>query len=156
MGLFWLTSGLVLVRRAHPVLDRGAENAMGKRTSVLLGTIGVLAGLLVLTRTLSFQVVPEVLVFELLGAVILLTGILHLIGQFRIDRISKLGRTTRHKILAIFEIVLGVLLISSPLERSPIVYWVATVWALIAGIAIIGDALYARSQEREETQPDAV
>ena len=116
MGLFWLTSGVVLIRHTHPVFGRSEDGTLGKRMSILLGAIGILTGLLVLTRSLAVQAIPEVVLFELLGAVILLTGILHLIGEFRIGRMLKAKRTTGHKILAIFEIALGVMLIVSPLE----------------------------------------
>jgi uncharacterized membrane protein HdeD (DUF308 family) len=94
--------------------------------------------------------VDEVLLFELLGVVILLTGILHLFGEFRIGRVIKRKRTTAQKILAVFEILLGGLLIVSPLERSPLIYWIATIWALVGGGLIITDALYQRAQVNRE------
>jgi hypothetical protein len=42
------------------------------------------------------------------------------------------------------------LLILSPLEQGSIVYWVATIWALIGGGLIITDALYQRAQVNRE------
>jgi uncharacterized membrane protein HdeD (DUF308 family) len=85
--------------------------------------------------------VPEIAVVELLGAVILLTGVLHMTGQFRIGGITRRRRTTLHFLLGLFEVVLGAMLMWSPLELGPITYWAATIWALMFGVLFIGDAL---------------
>ena len=45
MGLFWLTSGVVLIRHTHPVFGRSEDGTLGKRMSILLGAIGILTGL---------------------------------------------------------------------------------------------------------------
>lgn len=153
MGLFWLANGIILLRHTHPVFGEQEDRVLGRRLSLVLGAIAVLAGLLVITRVVTRQVLPEALVVQVLGAVILLTGILHLIGQFRAGRFLKLKRTTAHKFLAAFEILLGALLIYSPLDQRPIVYWIATAWALIGGGLIISDALYQRSQTKLEQKP---
>jgi cytochrome c-type biogenesis protein CcmH/NrfF len=42
------------------------------------------------------------------------------------------------------------MLIISPLEQGSIVYWTATVWALVAGGLIISDALYQRARIKRE------
>ena len=84
-----------------------------------------------------------------------MTGILHLIGEFRIGRNIKQKRTTAQKFLAVFEILLGVLLIYSPLDLRPVVYCIAFFSALIGGGLIIADAIYQNrknkgSQEQKE------
>jgi uncharacterized membrane protein HdeD (DUF308 family) len=150
MGIFWLTSGIILIRHTNARFGDQTDRVLGKRTSLVLGLVGILAGLLVISRSLTRNWVEEVVFGELLGAVIVLTGILHLFGEFRIGRVIKSKTTTAQKILAVFEILLGGLLIISPLEQSPIVYWVATIWALVGGGLIITDALYQRAQARRE------
>jgi uncharacterized membrane protein HdeD (DUF308 family) len=122
----------------------------GSRLSRVMGLVGILTGLLVVTRSLTSRWIDEAVLFELLGAVILLTGVLHWLGESRIGRVIKLRRTTAQKVLAIFEIVLGALLIISPLERSPIIYWVAAIWALIGGPMILIDALTTRARARRQ------
>ena len=148
MGFFWLTNGIILLRHTHPVFGDQEDRVFGKRLSLVLGVIGIIAGFLVINRTLAEQVLPEALVIQILGAVIFLTGILHLMGQFRVGRFLKLKRTTAHKFLAGFEILGGALLIYSPMDRGPIIYWTATAWALIGGGLIISDALYQRAQTK--------
>ena len=150
MGFFWLTGGIILIRHTHAVFGKQSDRVLGKRTALVMGLVGIFSGLLVISRSITRRWVDEVMLFELLGVVILLTGILHLFGEFRIGRVIKRKRTTAQKILAVFEILLGVLLIVSPLERSPLLYWTATIWALVGGGLIITDALYQRAQVNRE------
>jgi hypothetical protein len=42
------------------------------------------------------------------------------------------------------------MLIISPLDQGPIVYWTATIWALIGGGLIISDAFYQRARVNRE------
>jgi uncharacterized membrane protein HdeD (DUF308 family) len=122
------------------------DRVLGRRTSLALGLVAILTGLLVVSRSLTRNWVGQVVFMELLGAVILLTGVMHLFGEFRIGRVIKSKLTTAQKILAIFEIVLGGMLIFSPLDQSPLVYWTATIWALIGGGLVISDAVYHQSR----------
>jgi len=152
MGIFWITSGLFLLH--HPELRR----LMGKRVSWGLGLAAVLTGLLMVSRTITWRWVPEIVVIELLGAVILLTGVLHMLGEFRVGRVFKRRHETLQFLLGLFEIVGGLLLLLSPLEQGPITYWTATIWALIFGSLVISDALAQRFGQPKETdaptQPD--
>ena len=148
MGFFWLTSGIILIRHTNARFGNQTDKVLGKRTALAMGLVGILTGLLVISRSITRRWVDEVLLFELLGVVILLTGILHLFGEFRIGRVIKRKRSTAQKILAVFEILLGGLLIISPLEWGPLIYWTATIWALLGGGLIITDALYQRAQKK--------
>jgi len=150
MGFFWLTSGIILIRHTNARFGNQTDKVLGKRTALAMGLVGILTGLLVISRSITRRWVDEVLLFELLGVVILLTGILHLFGEFRIGRVIKRKRSTAQKILAVFEILLGGLLIISPLEWGPLIYWTATIWALVGGGLIITDALYQRAQVNRE------
>ena len=156
MGFFWLTSGIILIRHKSAMFGDQTDRLLGKRTSLVLGLVGILTGLLVISRSITGRWVEETVIYELLGAVILLTGVLHLFGEFRIDRVIKLKRTLAQKFLAIFEIVLGVMLIISPLDRSPIVYWAATIWALVGGGMIIVDAVSKRTRANRDQAVEIV
>jgi hypothetical protein len=72
MGVFWLTSGIALLRQ-------GADSGLGSRTSRVVALVGILTGLIVFFRDVVRSWLEEVVVFELLGAVILLTGALHVL-----------------------------------------------------------------------------
>ena len=144
MGFFWLISGIALLRRSK---DDSLVQMVGTRTIRIIAVIGLLAGLLVVTRSLSRQIVPEGALIVLLGVVIILTGVLHAFANLRIG-----ATRNRHQalnlVLGIFEIVFGITLVISPLDRSPATYWVATIWALIFGVLVIGDAISQRSEAR--------
>jgi len=51
-----------------------------------------------------------------------------------------------------FEIALGVLLIVEPLGRSTIFYLSASVWTLVGGFILIGDAIRLWRVRRESIQ----
>ena len=101
MGFFWLTSGIILIRHTNAVFGKQTDRVLGKRTALVMDLVGILTGLLVVSRSITRRWVDEVVFFELLGAVILLTGVLHLFDEFRIGRVIKRKRTTALKILAI-------------------------------------------------------
>lgn len=146
MGVFWLTSGIALIRRADTM------RILGKRMAIVVGVTGILTGLLVITRDISRQWMPEIVVVELLGAVILLTGVLHMFGEIRAGKVFKRRHETLNFILGVFEFIFGLRLVWSPLEHGPFTYWVATIWALIFGFLIIGDALVQRFKKPSEAE----
>jgi uncharacterized membrane protein HdeD (DUF308 family) len=60
-------------------------------------------------------------------------------------------------LLGLFEIVLGLLLVVEPLGRGPVVYFAASIWALVGGAILLGDAvrLHKLQQAKPEVKPDA-
>ena len=52
--------------------------------------------------------------------------------------------------LGLFEVVLGLLLVAAPMERGPVLHSVASVWALLGGIILIGDALRLRRLRQQQ------
>ena len=94
----------------------------------------------------------EAPVITALGIVIFLTGLLHTFGGFRKISDQSAGQDDGQKrewswdgfVLGVFEIILGAVLATAPLDRSDLTYLAASVWALVGGIVIIGDALRMR------------
>jgi uncharacterized membrane protein HdeD (DUF308 family) len=136
MGMFWLMSGLVLVRQELHL----------KRHIIfqILGITGVLTGAIVIARSLIAGWLGESLVINLLGAVVLLTGILHIIGGFQFGRKAMLGRTGLSIALGIFEVILGSIVLFSHIGTSQITFTVSTIWALLAGALLFVDAFRQR------------
>jgi hypothetical protein len=146
MGLFWLTTSLVLIRRE--------SRKEGNRLWLVIAVFGALTGLLVITRDLSRQWVPEVWVKGLLGAIILLTGLLHTMGVLSHGSRAFRGRPFADLLLGVATIVLGALLILGRTGREQIVYYVVMVWALLWGGLILysaGKQWWQRRQEPPET-----
>lgn len=147
MGMFWLASGIMSLRW-------GASGRRARRRSLVAGVIGILGGLVVLTREVSRGFLEETVVIYILGTVIVLTGLIHAVGGFRV------GEETEHQwswtslLLGIFEIVLGALLLTSPSDPGPGIFVAASLWAFVGGIMLFGEALRQRAQHRRQADPE--
>lgn len=141
MGVYWLLSGVVSLRWGTAVRPM-------RRLAIIAGVIGVLAGLMVVSRLLLQDFVGEVLIFNLIGFIMVLTGLLHVFGGFRTDNLSR-SVTWGSFILGIFEIVLGTLLITTTAGFSPAIHLVISIWAFIGGFMILADAWRLRVKLRQ-------
>jgi len=138
MGMFWLMSGFLLIRQEL--------HLKRNKLFLVLGISGVLAGLLVVTRDLSRTWVAEDMVKNILGGIILLTGILHMVSGFQFGRKAMLGKTGVSTLMGVFEIGLGGLLLLSKTGRDQYVFIIATIWALLGGTFLLLDAFRTRRQ----------
>jgi uncharacterized membrane protein HdeD (DUF308 family) len=147
MGIFWLVSGLLVLR----AIVAGRPH---HRFGVVAALLGVGAGLAVLLRS-ELDVASDALVVVLLGLVILLTGILHALGGFE----EEAGQQLRWRPglgIGVAEVVLGAILVASPLSEGRDFYWAASIWALCAGMVLIADALRIRSAARHRQRLDSL
>lgn len=146
MGMFWLVSGVMSLRW-------GVRGERASPLPALAGVVGVLAGLGMLGRWFARGWAAEAVFLSVLGLVILLTGLMHIFGGFWTGpQEAQPGEPRRKRswtslILGVFEVVLGLVLVVAPLERGPILHLVASIWALLGGAILIGDALRLRRQQ---------
>lgn len=156
MGMFWLVSGIVSLRW-------GVHGERARGLSLLAGAAGVLAGVGMLSRRFTQGMVGEDVLLSVVGLIILLTGLMHIVGGFRTGPVETHLLSQNRKwswtafLLGLFEVVLGVILVVAPLERGPVIYFAASVWALIGGVILLGNAARQRReridrQEQEGTQ----
>lgn len=150
MGGFWLSSGLVLL---HKDADR-AFKVLGRRTTQIAGLVAIVSGLLVVLRRFLEGWIDQGLVVQMLGLVIFLTGILHMWGEIRISRFRISRLTWGHFVLGIFETILGIMLLLSPLSFGWPVYLAATIWAFVGGVTITVSAVYDHLQTRKENEEE--
>jgi uncharacterized membrane protein HdeD (DUF308 family) len=104
--------------------------------------------LLVLGRLLVREVVTEQIAITLLGVLAVLTGVLHVTGGFERERTKRRLAPLTGILLGAFEVVLGILLLTSHANLSRSVYLVATAWAFAGAAMLVGDALRMRAQAR--------
>ena len=147
MGIFWITTGLVSLRNDPLIPHRGLAR--------IAAVIIILAGLMMVSRRLVNHWVDWELIVNIAGAVIILTGVLHLFGGIQIGKQRQRGRTPMSMVLGLAEIVLGILFLFSSTGRNQAIYVVATIWALVGGTLIIADALMQRSAAKKHGTPVA-
>jgi uncharacterized membrane protein HdeD (DUF308 family) len=159
MGMFWLVSGIVSLRW-------GVHGERARGLSLLAGAVGILAGVGMLSRRFTAGIAGEDVLLSVVGVIILLTGLMHIFGGFRTgpEEVRTYGKVRSRVwprtwswtafLLGLFEIVLGVILIIEPMGRGPVVYFAASVWALIGGTILIGDALRLRRLKQAAQQTE--
>jgi uncharacterized membrane protein HdeD (DUF308 family) len=149
MGMFWLVSGVMSIRW-------GLSGRRARGMPLLAGIVSVLAGLSAMSRRFEVldAVVSDTLAITMLGAAILLTGLMHMLGGFRTGEETTRQLSRLSILLGIFEVVLGTALVLEPLDQGIVIYVGASIWAIVGGIILIGDALRLRSKTRAALRPD--
>lgn len=143
MGIFWLVNGIIILRW-------GIRREEKRIIPILAGIVGILTGSLVLIG----WPFPRALGMFILGAVILMTGLLRVMGGFTMEEKESLQKPKSNISLGFFEIVLGLLLMYIRAKYDFRLYLVAGLWALFGGIALFNDAMKLRKQLREQDIDD--
>jgi uncharacterized membrane protein HdeD (DUF308 family) len=124
LGFLWLIEGILSL--VHVFIDRSIPWIW----SLITGIIGVIAGILVVRHPLlAALTVPTVLVI-LLGWGGLIMGACEIVGAFRGGGIGSF-------ILGAINVLIGLLLLSSPVAAALAVPFVFGVLLLIEGVALI-------------------
>jgi uncharacterized membrane protein HdeD (DUF308 family) len=132
LGFYWLIVGLLSLVQVF--VDRSTPWIW----SLLTGVVGILAGLFVLRHPLlAALTVPTVLVI-ILGVQGLIMGALQIIGGFKGGGIGSF-------ILGVINILVGLLLLGSPIAAALAVPLVFGVLLLIQGVGLIVVAFRVRS-----------
>lgn len=135
MGVYWLLSGIVTLRFVALLPPPRP------RRGLFAGLVGLAAGTITIVARAFFPDEAESLVSMLLGTAIALTGIAHLTGGFELE---PTGRWHPGVPMGILEVLLGAILLASPVEHGPGVVWLAAAWALIGGVVLVGDGVRLR------------
>lgn len=141
IGVFWLAAGLMSLRW-------GTSGERAQRTSVIVGSVGIVAGVLVLGRFLLIQLLGEAPIVLLIGVVVTLTGLVHVFEGFRTGTDRHRQRSWTSTLLGVFEIVLGVVVLVWREEFGPVFYAVVVIWAFLAAFALLREALRQRAHAK--------
>jgi uncharacterized membrane protein HdeD (DUF308 family) len=132
LGIYWLVTGVLALVRMF------TDRSVPWIWSLLVGIVGVLAGIFVLRHPLLAAVtVPTVLVI-VLGVQGLIMGVCDIIGGFKGGGIGSF-------IMGVINILVGLLLLGSPIMAALAVPFVFGVLLLIQGVALIIWAFRVRS-----------
>ena len=137
IGVFWLAAGIMSLRW-------GANGERARRLSVVVGVVGIVAGLMILGRFLLIQIVGEAPMVLLLGGVIVLTGLVHVFEGFRTG--SGRQRSWVSTLLGALEIVLGLAVLVWRDDFGPVFYAIVTIWAFLAALVLLREALRQRAR----------
>ena len=140
MGVFWLISALSYTFRL--------STAPNQPFSLVVALIGIMTGVVVLGRNAIDPWLTNLLLLELLGAVIVMTGVAHILAGITIRERMGQRQVSYHFILGTFELVMGTMLLASAIEPVLFIYWLASAWALVGGVLILSQALYAKARLR--------
>lgn len=132
LGFYWLITGVLAVVRVF--VDRSASWVW----SLLIGIIGILAGISVLNHpALAAVTIPTVLVI-IIGVEGLIMGVFELIRGFQ-------GAGAGAFILGIFHVLIGLLLLGRPMAAALAVPLVFGIILIIEGVGLLIWALRARA-----------
>ncbi len=145
IGVFWLAAGIMNLRW-------GTSGDRAQRTSVVVGIVGIVAGVLVLGRFLLAQVVGEAPMVLLIGVVVVLTGLVHVFEGFRTGADRQRQRSWISTLLGVFEIVLGVVVLVWRDDFGPVFYAVVMIWAFLAAFALLREALRQRARAQAQVK----
>lgn len=141
IGAYWMAAGFISV-------GAGLRSAESRILTILVGVIGVLAGLTVQTRSFWNPLVSEQIFIDLLGVVALITGVLHFMGWMTVWH-EKPGRRTRSGyLLGLFEVGLGLVLLLADVV-GPGVRLATIIWALGGGVILIFEGLFMHRKHRQ-------
>jgi uncharacterized membrane protein HdeD (DUF308 family) len=141
IGMFWLMGGVMNLRWS-------VSGERARRLSVVVGVVGIVAGVLILGRYLLAQWMGEAPLVLLLGATITLTGAVHALEGFRVGPDQQRQRSWVSTLLGLFEIVLGVTVLFWRDDFGSLFYALVTVWALLAALTLLRAGLRQRAQVR--------
>jgi len=124
LGFYWLFTGVMALVRIF--VDRSVPWIW----SLLVGVVGVLAGLLVLRHPLLAALTVPATIVIILGVQGLIMGVLDIIGGFQ-------GGGARSFLLGIINLVIGAVLLGSPLLAALSLPLVFAILLLIQGAGLI-------------------
>ena len=139
IGVFWLAAGIMSLRW-------GASGERARRTSVVVGIVGIVAGVLILGRYLLTELLGEAPVVLLLSIVVILTGLVHVFEGFQTGSDHQRQRSWTSTLLGAFEIILGLVVLVWRDDFGAIFYAVVVIWAFTAALVLLRQALRQRFQ----------
>lgn len=134
LGVYWLIEGVATV-----------YSALQQRThyrywwwSLITGGLGILAGVIVLSKPGSSTVFTTSFLVSLLGFIAILNGISALITANQLKKRQQNGKTYLWR--GIFALILGILLIAAPFSSALVIVKIIGIFLILAGLVTIAMA----------------
>ena len=143
MGIYLLLSGFMS-------LIWGYSNRRHLGLWIVAGALGIVGEVLFLLRPVLEGYLTGSLLTVIFGLIMLLAGVIHVVGGFRLGEEYGWRFTGGHAFLGFVEIAIGLLTISS--IAIPVAYFriLLSLWGLVAGIGLIAEGLTMRRANMSE------
>jgi len=130
MGVYWLIDGISTV--VASIQRRKFDNSWG--WGLFTGILGVLAGVVVLSKPMLSAVLTTSFLMWFLGITAIFYGISSLITGYKLPK-----STTKSSMIwgGVFSILFGIILISSPYMAVITIIYVIGILAIVGGVAIL-------------------
>lgn len=145
-AIYWIVGALLTLHWAvvHPVLPH-------RRLGFVAGSIALLAGAVVVLRSVIHALVGEGLLLDLLGASAIAIGCLRLLGTIHDDQLAQDHPRRRYRfVIGTFEVLLGVALVLADKAATDQIRVALSVWGLSTGTFLLLDALMLRRVTRTD------
>jgi uncharacterized membrane protein HdeD (DUF308 family) len=144
MGVYWLIDGIVT-----------SFNSLQRRKiyknwwwGIVTGGLGIIAGIVVLSKPFSSTVLTTSFLMWFLGIVALLNGISGIVTGVRLQ---KTNRNERSMIWGgIFSVILGFVLMSSPFTSALVIIKTIGSFALFAGLLLMAVAFRIKKKSEDD------
>jgi len=127
LGIYWLIDGIVVLTNLY-------SDRTDKGWKVLVGVLGIIAGILVLAYPLYSAILLPTFLAIIIGVEGLIIGVVHLVRGVT-------GAGFGSGVLGIVSIIFGLILIAHPFIAALALVWVLAIIAIAGGILAIAFAL---------------
>lgn len=134
LGIYWFIDGSVTI--VNSIQRRKIYNNWW--WGIITGSLGIIAGLVIVTKPFSSAVLTTSFLIWFLGIVAIINGISGIITGIRLQKIQQ---ETRSMIWSgVFALLLGIILISSPFTSALVIVKIIGSFALFAGLVMMAMA----------------
>ncbi len=113
------------------------------------GTLGLLGGIGFITRPFIEGFMSPTFLSIILGLVIVLTGVVHMLGGFRIGDQYGQRWAWAHFLLGLIEISMGLAILASLIISVQTTGLILSIWGVMAGVSLILDSVRLRRLAQE-------
>jgi uncharacterized membrane protein HdeD (DUF308 family) len=137
IGIYLLVSGIMS-------LSWGLSNRRRLGIWLLAGALGLLGGIAFLLRPVLEDHFSETILTIIFGLIMLLAGLIHFLGGFRLSQAHGRRWSLGHEFLGLVEIAISILIFISIFVTVDNLRILLSFWGLIAGVGLILDGLRIR------------
>jgi uncharacterized membrane protein HdeD (DUF308 family) len=149
-GILFQFVGIYLLLSGVMSLIWGFSNRRRLGLWILAGLLGLVGGIAFFLRPTLEGYLSSTVLTIIFGSIMLLTGIIHVLGGFRLGESYGRRWTRGHMSLGLVEIVIGLVIFISifvPVENLRIIL---SLWGLIAGVGLIAEGLGSRKRKNAQ------